>query len=46
MFIEKSEVRWESENIECSDWLLRKYYNKDIKFVFMGYIFVCGKCWI
>uniref|UniRef100_K1R942 Uncharacterized protein n=1 Tax=Magallana gigas TaxID=29159 RepID=K1R942_MAGGI len=41
--IEKSEARRESENTERSDWLSRKYPNKDTKSAFTGYTFVRGK---
>lgn len=41
--IEKSEARRESEKTERSDWLSRKYHNKDTKSAFTGYTFVRGK---
>lgn len=36
-------MRRESENTERSDWLSRKYHNKDKKSAFTGYTFVRGK---
>lgn len=40
----KSEARQESQYTADSDWLSRKYHNKDTKSVFTGYTFVRGKC--